>query len=396
MTKFIIKMFLKNKDVDTPSGRESYGRVAGIVGIICNLLLSAFKFTVGTLTNSVSVTADATNNIADAGSSIITLVGFRLSEKPADEDHPYGHARIEYITGLVISALILVIGTEILKTSLKKAIYPEENVFGWVTVIVLAASIVIKLWLCRFNSVLGKTIKSTALEATATDSRNDCISTAAVLLATLISHFTGVNLDGFMGIGVAIFILISGISLLKETVDPLLGQAPSKEMYEKIEQKILSYDNVLGVHDLLVHSYGPGSYFASAHIEMDAKKDVLVCHDIMDKIERDFLSELNIRLVVHLDPTVLDCEETNELKETVRKILYETDPIITFHDFRVVMGDKAKNVLFDVVVPPGYKYSDNELTDIIKKRVNEAGDGNLYAVITVDRSYGSLKSENDK
>ncbi|MBO5462314.1 MAG: cation transporter [Clostridia bacterium] len=395
MTKLIIKLFLKNKNPDTASGRESYGRIAGIVGIICNLLLSILKFVIGTVSNSVSITADATNNIADAGSSIITLVGFRLSEKPADEDHPYGHARIEYITGLIISFLILLIGYDILKSSVDKIIHPEESVFSWVTVVILVSSIIVKLWLSRFNKILGKQIKSTALEATAADSRNDCISTAAVLVATIISHFTSLNLDGFMGVGVAIFILISGIGLVKETIGPLLGQAPSKEMYEKIEQKILSYENVLGVHDLLVHSYGPGSYFASAHIEMDAKIDVLVCHDIMDKIERDFLKQLNIHLVVHLDPTVLDCEETNELKEVVREILYDIDPIITFHDFRVVVGDKAKNVLFDIVVPPSYKYTDKELKDIIKNRVNEAGKGNLYAVIVVDRSYGVLKSEND-
>ena len=395
MTKLIIKLFLKNKNPDTASGRESYGRIAGIVGIICNLLLSILKFVIGTVSNSVSITADATNNIADAGSSIITLVGFRLSEKPADEDHPYGHARIEYITGLIISFLILLIGYDILKSSVDKIIHPEESVFSWVTVVILVSSIIVKLWLSRFNKILGKQIKSTALEATAADCRNDCISTAAVLVATIISHFTSLNLDGFMGVGVAIFILISGIGLVKETIGPLLGQAPSKEMYEKIEQKILSYENVLGVHDLLVHSYGPGSYFASAHIEMDAKIDVLVCHDIMDKIERDFLKQLNIHLVVHLDPTVLDCEETNELKEVVREILYDIDPIITFHDFRVVVGDKAKNVLFDIVVPPSYKYTDKELKDIIKNRVNEAGKGNLYAVIVVDRSYGVLKSEND-
>lgn len=395
MTKLIIKLFLKNKNPDTASGRESYGRIAGIVGIICNLLLSILKFVIGTVSNSVSITADATNNIADAGSSIITLVGFRLSEKPADEDHPYGHARIEYITGLIISFLILLIGYDILKSSVDKIIHPEESVFSWVTVVILVSSIIVKLWLSRFNKILGKQIKSTALEATAADSRNDCISTAAVLVATIISHFTSLNLDGFMGVGVAIFILISGIGLVKETIGPLLGQAPSKEMYEKIEQKILSYENVLGVHDLLVHSYGPGSYFASAHIEMDAKIDVLVCHDIMDKIERNFLKQLNIHLVVHLDPTVLDCEETNELKEVVREILYDIDPIITFHDFRVVVGDKAKNVLFDIVVPPSYKYTDKELKDIIKNRVNEAGKGNLYAVIVVDRSYGVLKSEND-
>ena len=395
MTKLIVKIFLKNKNPASPGGRESFGKIAGIVGIICNLFLSALKFVLGYLTHSVSITADATNNIADAGSSIITLIGFRLSEKPADEDHPYGHARIEYITGLIISFLVMLIGFEIFKTSVDKIFNPEISDFRWVSAVILVVSIIVKLWLSRFNKTLGKLIKSTALDATAADSRNDCISTLAVLVAAVISHFTGFNLDGYMGVGVAIFILISGIGLIKETVGPLLGQAPSKELYEKIEQKMLSYENVLGVHDLLVHSYGPGSYFASAHIEMDAKIDVLVCHDIMDKIERDFKKELNIHLVVHLDPTVLDCEETNELKEVVRQILFEIDPIITFHDFRVVVGDTAKNVLFDVVIPPKYKLNDKELKHIIKNRVNEAGNGNLYAVIVVDRSYGNLKSEND-
>lgn len=395
MTKLIKNIFLKNKDAETPSGREYYGRVAGIVGIVCNLILSILKFIVGYLSNSVSITADATNNISDAGSSIVTLVGFRLSEKPADEDHPYGHARIEYITGLIISFLILLVGFETLKTSFNKILHPEESIFSWVTVGVLVASIAMKLWLSSFNTNLAKAIKSKTLEATAADSRNDCISTGAVLLSTLIAKFFGFNLDGFIGVGVAIVILVSGINLIKETVGPLLGQAPSREIFNMIEEGILSYDNVLGVHDLMVHSYGPGSYFASAHIEMDAKINVLICHDIMDTIERDFKEKHNIHLVVHLDPTVLDCEETNELKEVVRKILYDIDPIITFHDFRVVIGETAKNVLFDVVVPPKFKYSDEDLVTEIKNRIKIAGQGNLYAVILVDKSYGNLKSEND-
>lgn len=395
MTKLLIKLFLKNKDASTPYGREAYGRVAGIVGIICNLLLSAMKFVIGTMTNSVSITADATNNMTDAGSSIVTLIGFRLSEKPADEDHPYGHARIEYITGLIISFLTLIIGYDILKTSVTKIFNPEEIIFDWISVVVLGISVFIKFWLARFNKSLGKKIKSKALEATAADSRNDVIATLSVLLATILSHFTGFNLDGYMGVFVAVFIIISGIELVKETVSPLLGQAPSKELYEMIESKMLTYENVLGVHDLMVHSYGPGSYFASAHIEMDAKIDVLTCHDIMDAIERDFATNNNIHIVVHLDPTVLDSKETNELKEVVKGILYEIDPIITFHDFRVVYGEKAKNVLFDIVVPPRYKYSDTELVSVIKNRVNEAGNGNLYAVVVVDRSYGVLKSEDE-
>ena len=392
MTNLIVKLFLKNKDPKTTGGREMFGRVAGFVGIICNVLLCILKFIVGSLSNSMAITADATNNLTDAGSSIITLIGFRLSEKPADDDHNYGHARYEYITALVISFLILHIGFDTLTSSFDKILHPEETIFSWISVAVLIASIGVKLWLSGFNKKLGKTINSTALDATAADSRNDCISTAAVLIAMIISKFIGFNLDGYMGVCVAILILVSGVSLVKETLGPLLGQAPTKEMYEKIESKILSYDDVLGVHDLMVHSYGPNNFFASAHIEMDANINVLVCHDLMDKIERDFKSEMNIHLVVHLDPTILDCEKTNHFKEVVKEILYDIDPIITFHDFRVVVGDKANNVLFDVVIPPSYKYSEQELTDIIKNRVNEAGNGNLYAVVVVDRSYGELKN----
>ncbi len=393
MTKIIMSLFLKNKNPENASDRESYGKVAGIVGIVCNIILSIMKFVVGTISNSVAITADATNNLSDAGSSVVTLVGFKMSEKPADRDHPYGHARIEYITGLIISFIILLIGFEIFTSSAEKIFKPEENQFNIATVVVLVVSILAKLWLGLFNKKLGKMIKSKALIATAADSRNDSIATTVVLISTLISHFFGINLDGYMGVAVAIFILVSGIGLVKETVSPLLGQPPSKEIYEKIEKKMLGYENVLGVHDLMVHSYGPGSYFASAHIEMDARINVLVCHDIMDTIERDFLSDENIHLVVHLDPTVLDCEETNELKQIVAKILYDIDPIITFHDFRVVTGDQNKNVLFDVVVPPEYKYADIQLIDMIKNRVKEAGEGKLYAVVVVDKSYGELTDE---
>lgn len=391
MTKLLIKLFIKNADATTPKGRELFGRLAGAVGIICNLVLSIMKLIIGTVTNSVSITADATNNISDAGSSIVTLVGFRLSGKPADKDHPYGHARIEYISSLIISFIILLIGCSIFKESVIKIFKPEESLFNIATVIILVVSIIVKLWLSVFNTYLGKQIDSKALEATAIDSRNDVITTTAVLIASVISHFTGFNLDGYMGVIVSIFILISGINLVKETLNPLLGQPPTKEMFESIEKKILSYDNVLGVHDLMVHSYGPNTYFASAHIEMDAKIDVLVCHDIMDQIERDFKSDLNIHLVVHLDPTILDSPEINELKEMVNNIICEIDSDLTFHDFRVVVGEENKNVLFDVVVPPEYKYSDEELEKMITKRITEMSNGKIFTVLVVDHSYGVLE-----
>lgn len=391
MTKLLIKLFIKNADANSQKGRELYGRLAGAVGIICNLILSVFKLIIGTVSNSVSITADATNNISDAGSSIVTLVGFRLSGKPADKDHPYGHARIEYISSLIISFIILLIGCSIFKESVTKIFKPEESLFNIATVIVLIASILVKLWLAVFNKYLGKQIDSKALEATAIDSRNDVITTAAVLLASVISHFTGFNLDGYMGVIVSIFIFISGINLVKETLDPLLGQPPTKEMYETIENKILSYNNVLGVHDLMVHSYGPNTYFASAHIEMDAKIDVLVCHDLMDQIERDFKKELSIHLVVHLDPTILDSPEINELKEMVAGIINEIDEELTFHDFRVVVGEENKNVLFDVVVPPEYKYSDEELERIISEKIAAVSNGKIFTVLVIDHSYGVLE-----
>ncbi len=391
MTKLLIKLFIKNADANSQKGRELYGRLAGAVGIICNLILSVFKLIIGTVSNSVSITADATNNISDAGSSIVTLVGFRLSGKPADKDHPYGHARIEYISSLIISFIILLIGCSIFKESVTKIFKPEESLFNIATVIVLIASILVKLWLAVFNKYLGKQIDSKALEATAIDSRNDVITTAAVLLASVISHFTGFNLDGYMGVIVSVFIFISGINLVKETLDPLLGQPPTKEMFDSIEKKILSYDNVLGVHDLMVHSYGPNTYFASAHIEMDAKIDVLVCHDIMDQIERDFKRDLNIHLVVHLDPTILDSPEINELKEMVNDIICEIDRELTFHDFRVVVGEENKNVLFDVVVPPEYKYSDEELEKIITEKISEVSNGKIFTVLVIDHSYGVLE-----
>ena len=391
MTKLLIKLFIKNADANSQKGRELYGRLAGAVGIICNLILSVFKLIIGTVSNSVSITADATNNISDAGSSIVTLVGFRLSGKPADKDHPYGHARIEYISSLIISFIILLIGCSIFKESVTKIFKPEESLFNIATVIVLIASILVKLWLAVFNKYLGKQIDSKALEATAIDSRNDVITTAAVLLASVISHFTGFNLDGYMGVIVSVFIFISGINLVKETLDPLLGQPPTKEMYETIENKILSYNNVLGVHDLMVHSYGPNTYFASAHIEMDAKIDVLVCHDLMDQIERDFKKDLSIHLVVHLDPTILDSPEINELKEMVAGIINEIDEELTFHDFRVVVGEENKNVLFDVVVPPEYKYSDEELERIISGKIADVSNGKIFTVLVIDHSYGVLE-----
>ena len=282
--------------------RTAYGNLAGAVGIVCNALLCAAKLLMGTLFGSISVTADAVNNLSDASSSIITLVGFKLSAKPADKEHPYGHARIEYLAGLAVSVLIIVIGFELARTSLDKILHPTPVAFSWLTVAVLAGSIGVKLWMAMFNRTIGRRIGSATLEATATDSRNDVISTAAVLAALVLGQATHLVLDGWMGLAVALFILYSGIGLIKETVDPLLGEAPSEELAQHIARKVLSYDGVLGTHDLMVHDYGPGRCFASVHVEMAAEKDVLESHDIIDNIERDFHDNDNIHLVIHYDP----------------------------------------------------------------------------------------------
>lgn len=303
MQNWLVKKFVHDyENVHDINVRASYGKLSGKVGIFCNAFLFAVKFIMGTISGSVSITADAVNNLSDAASSVISLIGFKMAEKPADEDHPYGHARYEYLSGLTVAVMIILIGFELFKTSFDKVLHPSTVDFSIALVIVLAVSILIKLWMALFNKSLGKKINSSALEATAADSRNDVISTSAVLAAAVISHFFKINLDGYMGIAVAVFILYSGIGLVKDTLDPLLGKAPEPELVDYIQKKILSYDGVLGTHDLMIHDYGPGRKFASVHVEMAAEGDVLKSHDVIDNIERDFLSKDNLNIIVHYDP----------------------------------------------------------------------------------------------
>ena len=391
MTALLMKLFLRDTDLSTMKGRERCGRLAGIVGIICNVILCAFKIAAGALTASIAIMADGVNNLSDAGSSIITLIGFRLSGKEADDDHPFGHARMEYITALIVSIIILLIGFDLGKSSVEKIITPEETTFGVVSLIILAVSILVKLWMMLFNRKLGRTIDSTALEATSADSRNDAIATTVVLIASTISYFTGVNLDGWMGALVSIFIMYSGIGLIKETVGTLLGQSADPELVGELREKILSYDGVLGVHDFMVHCYGPGIYYASAHVEMDAKSDMLHCHDVLDTIENDVYSEMRVQLVVHLDPLVTDDAETNEMRSRVAAILAEMEGDITMHDFRVVTGAVAKNVVFDVLVPRKYPLSDAEVKSFIADRIHETIPGKIGTVITIDHGFVSGK-----
>lgn len=339
MTDFLVKRFIKNStDVNDPAVRTAYGNLAGAVGIFCNVLLCAAKLAVGTLFGSISITADAVNNLSDASSSVITLVGFRLSAKPADDEHPYGHARIEYLAGLAVSVMILVIGVELARSSIGKILSPTAVEFSLVTVAVLLLSIGVKLWMAAFNKKVGRRIGSATLEATAMDSRNDVISTAAVLAASVVSGLTGLELDGWMGLGVALFILWSGVGILKETVDPLLGEAPSEELTDYIGKKVMSYDGVLGTHDLMVHDYGPGRRFASVHVEMAAENDVMQSHDIIDNIERDFQENDHISLIIHYDPILTGDDAVGTAREWVKELVRSISPELSIHDFRMVQG----------------------------------------------------------
>lgn len=387
MTHFLIKLFVRDyQRTSDPRVREAYGVFAGGVGIASNILLFLIKITVGLLFNSVAITADAINNLSDSGSSLVALFGFKLSGKPADAKHPYGHARIEYISGLIVSFVILILGVQLIQSGFAKILHPQQAQLNLITVFALVTSILIKLWQHFFYRKVGSLIKSTTLTATAIDSRNDVLATSAVLFAAVITHFTGFDLDGYMGILVALFILATGVSLVRETSSPLLGLAPKKELVDMIYNKILSYEGVIGLHDLRVHSYGVGKYFATVHCEVSAKEDIMVSHDLIDNIERDFKHELNIDLVIHLDPIDIDDERTNELRARVGALIKKISPKLGMHDFRVVWGVTHSNLIFDVEAPFEFELKDDQLTALIQEKIYEI-DPTYHAVITIDHDY---------
>lgn len=387
MTGFLVRMFIKDGDnIENARVREKYGKLAGIVGIATNLILFLIKIIAGTISGSISITADAVNNLSDSGASIVTLIGFKISGKPADANHPYGHARMEYISGLIVSFIIMVLGFELAKTSVEKIIRPEMPQFSWPVAFILLISILMKLWQCLFYRKIGRRIDSSALIAASLDSRNDILATSSVLAATVITSLTGFNLDGYMGVAVALFIMISGIRLIMDTASPLLGNAPSKELVRKIYQKILSYEGIVGLHDLSIHNYGAGKCFASVHCEVSAGQDIMVSHDIIDNIERDFLKDMGIHMVIHLDPVVTNNEQTNELKAAVRDLIRQISPQIGMHDFRVVWGITHSNLIFDIVVPFEFQWSDDELIAMITEKIQQI-DPSYRAVIIVDHNY---------
>ena len=390
MTQFLIRHFIKNSsEVKDPAVRTAYGNLASVVGMACNLLLCLGKLTVGTLFGSIAILADALNNLSDASSNVVSLIGFRLASKAPDEKHPYGHARYEYLAGLVVSVTILGIGFSLLKESAVKVFHPTEVMFSWLSIGVLAASILVKLWMSGFNRKIGQTIGSETLMATAADSRNDVLTTGAVLVATILCSVTGwARLDGLMGLGVAGFILWSGWGLVMDTLSPLLGESPSPELVEHIERKVMSYPGVLGVHDLMVHDYGPGHQFASLHIEIPAESDPLAAHDVIDNIENDFLKNDNLQVTIHYDPIVTADAEVGVLRSRLNEKARRLDPQLSVHDLRIVPGDTHTNVLFDLAFPAGYAGDKDQMLAEMCKFVTEQNP-KYSCIVKVEQSYAS-------
>lgn len=385
MTDLILRIFVRDhKNTEDPAVRDKCGRVAGAVGIVTNFLLFLMKIIVGTAFHSVSVTADAVNNLTDSGSSVVTLIGFKMASKPADEKHPFGHARIEYLSGVIVSFIVIFLGLQLGMSSIEKILTPEENALTPVALVVLVISILAKLWQCLFYRKVGRMIKSESVEATSKDSRNDVIATSVVLLGAVITMLTGVNLDGYMGAAVALFIVFSGVQLTISTADPLLGQAPEGELVQTITEKMLSYPGIIGMHDLAVHNYGVGRCFASAHCEVDAKNDILVSHDLIDNIERDFSRDLGIHMVIHLDPVIVGDARTDALHRKVQSLVTALYPTVTIHDFRVIWGVTHSNIVFDAAVPFAVKDSDAVITQKLEAEIQKL-DPEYRTVVTIDR-----------
>lgn len=387
MVTILINLFIKDKDnTSSPKVRLSYGILCGIVGIFLNVVLFLGKLIGGLFSNSIAITADAFNNLSDAGSSLITLIGFKMAGQKPDHNHPFGHGRIEYLSGLLVSIAILIMSFELIKSSIKKIIHPSDVVFNPIVIVILIASILVKLYMSFYNHSIGKKINSAAMKVTATDSISDTFATSAVLIAILVNHVTSLKIDGYCGFLVGIFIFFAGISAAKETIAPLLGQSPSKEFVSSIEDIVMSHGDILGIHDLIVHDYGPGRLMITLHAEVPASGDMFELHDLIDNIEHDLREELNCHAVIHLDPVMNNDTETIELKEKVTKILNNIDSSLTLHDFRIVKGPTHSNIIFDVMVIYTFEMSDQELKEMIQAQVHQINP-NYNTVIDIDKDY---------
>ena len=388
MVALLTNLFIKDKeDVENPRVRQAYGMLCGTVGIMLNLLLFVGKFLAGTFSHSISITADAFNNLSDAGASVVTLVGFKMAGAKPDIDHPYGHGRIEYITGLIVSGAIIVMAFELIKSSIDKIITPVPIEFSILSVAILSASILVKMYMAFYNYRIGKKLDSAAMRATATASLSDTCATTAVLIGIVIGELTGLRIDGYCGVLVGAFIFYAGISAARETLDPLLGQPPEEGFVAQIEEIVLAHEEICGVHDLLVHDYGPGRRMISLHVEVPADGNILELHEVVDDAEVELQKQLNCVAVIHMDPVVTEDTYILELRGKIEKIIAEIDPIISMHDFRVVPKHIHTKLIFDVVVPYGYRMGDEELEEMIKKRINEELGDDYFVVIQVDKSY---------
>lgn len=388
MISILSSIFIKDKrNYASPAVRQAYGILCGGVGIFLNILLFLGKWLAGTLSGSIAITADAFNNLSDAGSSVITLIGFKLSGQKPDPEHPFGHGRMEYISGLFVSVAILIMGFELIKTSIEKLLHPEPIESSAVVIGILIASILVKIYMYFYNQSLSKRLNSTTMHATAMDSLSDTISTALVLAATIVSHFTGLVLDGWFGILVGAFIFRTGITTMKETMDPLLGQPPEKELVAEIEQIVTTHPLVYGVHDLIVHDYGPGRLIISLHAEVSASDDILDIHEMIDHIEHELQERLNCVATIHMDPIVTDDEEVLHTKEAVEGLVKSLDPSFSIHDFRMVKGPTSTNLIFDVAVPSSCKKTDIEILKELKQRIYALPGSRYFGVIQIDREY---------
>lgn len=387
MVTLLSKLFIHdNTNIKSEKTRQAYGILCGCVGIVLNILLFIGKFIAGSVSNSIAITADAFNNLSDAGSSFVTLIGFKLAGQKPDLNHPFGHGRMEYLSGLIVSFAILLMGFELIKTSIDKIIHPQDTQGSLLIIVILLVSILVKVYMSFYNYRIGKKIDSVAMLATAADSRSDTMATLLVLLSTLFAEATGLHIDGFCGLLVGGFILYSGIGAAKDTINPLLGQAPEKSYVEELERIVMSYDMILGIHDLVVHNYGPGRVMVSLHAEVSAKGDILEIHDTIDQIENELKKQMNCEAVIHMDPIITDNQQINELKEQLSRIILSIDDSLHYHDFRMVKGPTHTNLIFDILVPYKFKMSDESLTKQIEQEFKKI-DSTYFTVIQIDHTY---------
>ena len=387
MTKFLIQKFIKNPDdINNLKVRRNYGTLSSVVGIICNVFLFILKYIMGTLSGSISVVSDAFNNLSDSAGCMVTLLGYKLASKPADKDHPFGHGRMEYLTALTIAVLILIVAFELFRNSVNKIIHPEKLTFSLIVLISLLVSILIKLWMSFFNAFLGKKINSSVMLAAAKDSRTDVIATSATCIAVISSLYTNLPVDGIMGLVVSLFIFKSGIDIVKDTVDNLLGKPVDSDIVYAIKEMVGESDKIIGIHDLVVHNYGPGNMIGSLHAEVKSNEDFVFVHDMIDELERRIHRELNILMTIHMDPIETDNEQVNLSLDMIRNIILDIDPCLQIHDFRLVAGDTHTNLIFDIVVPYDCKYNNDDIKELIDKQLDKMED-TYYTVITFDREY---------